>query len=65
MSLIGTTVVLGAVVVLLVRLRAVRLGSALTCGLFGFALAVTPVGPNVLHVLTAGGSWLWSTVSTL
>ena len=50
---------------LLVRLRAVRLGSALTCGLFGFALAVTPVGPNVLHVLTAGGSWLWATVSTL
>jgi hypothetical protein len=64
-SVVGTAVVLGLLVVLLLRTAKLGLGSALVCVLFGLVLASTPAGPTVHQALSSAGSWLWGQVSTL
>lgn len=59
MSVVGAAILLGLLVVALIRLRALRLGAAVVCVLFGLVLGVTPIGQPVESGLTALGQWLW------
>ena len=65
MSVVGAAVILGLVVVMLLKLRAVRPTAALVCVLFGLVLGVTPIGGAVNDVVEQIGAWLWKQVSKL
>jgi hypothetical protein len=65
MSVVGVSVVLGALVLLLLRTNGLGLGSALVCTLFGLVLASTPAGPMLHQALAQVGGWTWGEVSTL
>ena len=65
MSVVGSAVVLGLLVVLLLRTSKLGVGSAFACILFGLVLAITPAGPSVHQALDSTGAWLWGQVSTL
>ena len=65
MSVVGASVVLGLIIVVLLKLRAVRLSAALVCILFGLVLGVTPIGGAVNDGVEQVGAWLWKQVSTL
>ncbi|MDN5761652.1 MAG: hypothetical protein L0H41_04980 [Microlunatus sp.] len=58
MSVVGAAVVLGVLVLLLVKLKAVRLPSALVCILFGLVLGLTSVGAMANRGLTSVGQWM-------
>lgn len=65
MSVVASAVVLFLLIVLLMRTRTLRVGSALVCIVFGLVLGMTGAGPAVDHGLTASGHWLWVQVSRL
>lgn len=65
MSVAATALLLGALVVLLLRVRAVRFGSAMVCVLLGMVIGLTPVAPTLHQALNASGAWVWMQVSTL
>lgn len=65
MSIVGAFVILAALVLLLLRLRAVRFGPALLCAVLGFVVAITPAGPGVQRALAATATWLWHSVASL
>ena len=65
MSVTGVAVVLGLALLVLVQLRALRLGPALLCAVFGLVIGMSAAGPAVHDVLDASGAWLWSTVTQL
>ena len=65
MTVVGSAVVLGALVVLLLRTAKLGLGSATVCVLFGLVVALTPAGPTVDEALNSSGVWLWAQVSSL
>jgi hypothetical protein len=65
MSVAAVALMLGALVVLLLRTRAVRAGSAVVCVLFGLVVGVSPVAPTVNQALNASGDWVWAQVSAL
>jgi hypothetical protein len=65
MSVAAVAVVLFALVVLLVKTRALNAGSALVCVVLGLALGATSAGPVVNQGLTSGGSWIWAKVNAL
>lgn len=65
MSVVGFTLVLGALVILLLRTAKLGLGSAIVCILFGLVVAITPAGPSVHEALDSSGAWLWGQVSSL
>ena len=65
MSVAATALLLGALVVLLLRVRAVRFGSAMVCVVFGMVLGLTPVAATLHKALDAAGAWLWTQVNTL
>lgn len=65
MSVVGAAVVLGVLMLILLKLRAVRPAGALVCVLFGLVLGVTPVGGAVNDGLDQVGAWLWGQVSQL
>lgn len=65
MTVVGTAVVLGLLVVLLLRVGAVRFGGAVACVVFGLVLGATPVGPEVSLLLDAVGAWAWSGLVSL
>ncbi|MFE1383447.1 hypothetical protein ACFW6S_31310 [Streptomyces sp. NPDC058740] len=50
---ISATVLLGVIVVVLVKGGYVRVGSALTCALFGFTLAATGLAPTINNALAS------------
>ncbi|MFJ7069753.1 hypothetical protein [Streptomyces sp. NPDC101115] len=50
---ISATVLLGIIVVVLVKGGYVRVGSALTCALFGFTLAATGLAPTINSALAS------------
>jgi hypothetical protein len=64
-SVVAVAVILGALVVLLLQTRQVKVGSAATCVVFGLVLGLTPAGPPVQSALDATGSWAWAQVSSL
>lgn len=65
MSTLGAAVILGAVIAMLLKLKALRLGPALACVVFGLVLAATSVGHALVRGLTGLGGWLWGQVSQL
>ena len=60
MSVVGTAVVLGLLVVMLLKMRITRASVVVVCVLFGLVLGATPIGDAVNHGLTSLGSWLWA-----
>lgn len=64
MSVVAVAVVLGLLLVLLLRTRQVRAGSAAVCVLFGLVLGATPAGPVVDEALTSAGTWAWAQVQS-
>ncbi|MFZ3562823.1 hypothetical protein ACOKM5_43610 [Streptomyces sp. BH097] len=58
---LSLTLLLAVIVVILLRIGSVRIGAALTCALFGFALASTGAAPAI----NAGLSSLAGLVSSL
>lgn len=65
MSIVAVCVALGALVVLLVRTKQLKVGSGLVCVVLGLVLGATSAGPAVNDGLTSGGSWVWAKVSAL
>ena len=65
MSVTAVLVILGALVVLLLRTRSVRLFGALVCIVFGVVLGLSPMGPATADVLDAVGSWAYDSLQTL
>lgn len=65
MSTVAVALVLAVVVVVLVRLKAVRVWAAVVCGLAGFVLALTPLGDVVGSALGVAGGWMWERVAGL
>jgi hypothetical protein len=64
-SVIGTAVVLGVLVVLLLRMRVARASVVIVCVLFGLVLGATPIGDGVNKALTSLGSWTWQQLVSL
>ena len=62
MTAVGVAVLLGLVLVLLIRLKAVRVLAAIICVLFGLVLGVTPLGDPVNGLSRLGG-WAWGQVA--
>lgn len=50
---VSAALLLAVVVAVLLRQRAVSIGSALACGAFGFCLASTGIAPAITQFLTA------------
>lgn len=65
MSVVGAAVVLGAVIVMLLKLRVLRPSAALVCVLFGLVMGAASAGAVVNRPLDAFGSWLWDPVTRL
>jgi hypothetical protein len=59
MSVIGTAVVLGLLVVLLLKMKIARASAVVVCVLFGLVLGATPIGDGVNDALTSLGGWTW------
>ena len=59
MSVVGTAIVLGLLVALLLRMKIARFSVVLVCVLFGLVLGATPIGDSVNNALTLFGAWLW------
>ena len=63
MTVVSVAVLLGLVLVLLIRLKAVRVSAAVICVLFGLVLGVTPLGDPVNDGLSRLGGWAWGQVA--
>ena len=59
MSVIGTAVVLGVFVALLLRMKVARASVVIVCVLFGLVLGATPIGDGVNEALTSVVGWSW------
>jgi len=65
MSITAVLVILGALVVLLLRTRAIRFFGALVCIVFGVVLGLGPMGPATADALDAVGTWAYDSLQTL
>lgn len=65
MSVIGTAVVLGVLVLVLLRLKIARPLAVVVCVLFGLVLGATPIGDGVNEALTSLGGWVWRQLVSL
>ena len=65
MSVTAAAIVLGALVVLLIKTRAVRALGATICIVFGVTLAASPIGPVVGTVLADAGTWAYAQLRTV
>ena len=65
MSSTAVLVILGALMVLLIRTRSVRLSGVVVCVVFGVVLALSPMGPASVDVLNAVGSWVYNSLQAL
>ena len=65
MSVVGTAVVLGVLVVVLLRMKIARPGAVVVCVLFGLVLGATPIGDGVNEALTSLGDWVWRQLVSL
>lgn len=57
MSVAAACIVLGLLVVLLVKTKAMRFWGALLCTVFGVTLAASPLGPTLGGLLGDLGTW--------
>ena len=65
MSVVGTAVVLGVLVLVLLRMKIARPLAVVVCVLFGLVLGATPIGDGVNTALTSVGSWTWQQLVSL
>ena len=65
MSVVGTAIVLGLLVAVMVKMRIARASVVIVCVLFGLVLGATPIGDGVNRALTALGSWVWAQLVAL
>ena len=59
MSVVGTAVVLGILVVVLIKMKIARPAAVVVCVLFGLVLGATPIGDGVNQALTSLSDWVW------
>jgi len=57
MSLVAICIVLGVLVALMIKAKAIRAWGALLCIAFGVTLAASPMGQYLSAALHAVGSW--------
>ncbi len=65
MSVVGTAIVLGLLVALMLKMRIARASVVIVCVLFGLVLGATPIGDGVNHALTSFGHWVWARLVAL
>lgn len=65
MTVTAVVVVMGLLLVVLVRVRALRFGAGLLAVVFGFLLASTAVAGAVGVFLHDTGTWLWQSLQML
>ena len=65
MSVVGTAVVLGLLVVLLLKMNIARPSVVIVCVLFGLVVGATPIGDGVNDALTSVGTWIWRQLVSL
>lgn len=59
MSSAAACIVLGLLVVLLIKTKAVKFWGGMVCVVFGVTLAASPIGPTVGGLLANLGSWTY------
>ena len=65
MSVVGTAIVLGLLVALLLKMKIARPSAVIVCVLFGLVLGATPIGDGVNDALTSVGDWIWTQLVAL
>lgn len=65
MSVVGTAVVLGLLVALMLKMKIARLSVVVVCVLFGLVVGATPIGDGVNRALTGLGAWTWRQLVSL
>ena len=65
MSVVGTALILGLVVILLLRMKIARFSVVLVCVLFGLVLGSTPIGDSVNAAVTMFGARCWRQLGEL
>ena len=65
MSVVGTAIVLGLLVAVMLKMRIARAPVVIVCVLFGLVLGATPIGDGVEHALTSLGHWVWAQLVAL
>lgn len=60
MSAAAACLLLGALVALLIRTKAVKIPGAVACVVFGIVLASSPVGPAVTQTVGQVGTWAYT-----
>jgi len=65
MTSTGVAVLLAALMLLLVRVGAVRPLGLIVCVAFGITLTLTPIGPDLTHTLGEAAGSMWSQVVSL
>jgi hypothetical protein len=59
MSAAAACVVLGLLVALLIKTKAVKFWGGLVCIVFGITLAASPIGPTIGGLLAQMGTWAY------
>ncbi|MGL5825095.1 MAG: hypothetical protein ACRCYU_09815 [Nocardioides sp.] len=59
MSAAAACIVLGVLVAVLIKTKAIKLWGGLLCVVFGITLAASPIGPGVGGVLADVGGWAY------
>lgn len=65
MTVTATCIILGLFVALLIKMKAVKVGGAIVCALFGITLAASPIGPSIGEVLTDSGTWAFEQLRSI
>ena len=65
MTTTGVAVVLAALMLLLVRVGAVRPLGLIVCVAFGIAITLTPISPDLTQTLSDAAGSVWSQVVSL
>jgi hypothetical protein len=58
-SVAAACIVLGSLVVLMVKTKAVKFWGAVLCTVFGITLAASPIGPTIGGLLSDAGLWAY------
>jgi hypothetical protein len=64
-SVVGTAIILGVLVVALLRMKAARPVAVIVCVLFGLVLGATPIGDATYSAVASVGLWLSDAVASI
>jgi len=64
-SVVGTAIVLGLLVAVMLKMRIARASVVIVCVLFGLVLGATPIGDGVNRALTSFRAWVWAQLVAL